>query len=149
MMDDDQGEGSGSAYVYVRSGTTWTSEAKLLAQLPDGTKCGQPDDEFGQSVAIAGDTIVVGSPRDDAFGDNAGAAYVYTRSGSSWSVQAKLQAQLPGGVSDAASVNDFGYSVALSADRALIGSQGPGAYLFTRSNSVWSSHLKLTPKTPN
>ena len=53
--DDDNGSDSGSAYVFTRTGTTWTEQAKLTAS--DGAA----DDQFGSSVAIAGDTIVVGA----------------------------------------------------------------------------------------
>ncbi|MCZ6661914.1 MAG: FG-GAP repeat protein, partial [Actinobacteria bacterium] len=53
-LDDDAGEGSGSAYVFVRSGTTWSEEAKLTAS--DAAQ----GDHFGLRVAISGDTVVVG-----------------------------------------------------------------------------------------
>ena len=77
----------GSAYVFVRSGTTWSQQAKLTAA--DGAA----GDEFGCSVAISGDTAVVGA-RYDAVGANAdqGSAYVFVRSGTTWSQQAKLTA---------------------------------------------------------
>ena len=61
--DDDNGTSSGSAYVFTRTGTTWTEQAKLTAS--DGAA----DDYFGSSVAIAGDTIVVGAYADDDNGD--------------------------------------------------------------------------------
>ena len=92
-MDDDSGSASGSAYIYKRSGTTWSEQAKLTAS--DGAV----DDNFGWSVAISGDYAVVGAYKNSDNGALSGSAYVYMRTGSTWSQQAKL---LP---SDA-SVND-------------------------------------------
>ena len=69
--DNEKGSNSGSAYVFVRSGTTWTQQAKLTAS--DGAA----NDYFGVGVAISGDTVVVG-----AYGnDGKGSAYVFVRSG--------------------------------------------------------------------
>ncbi|MFQ5983431.1 MAG: hypothetical protein ACE5KS_08670, partial [Woeseiaceae bacterium] len=73
--DDDAGTNSGSAYVFTRSGTTWTQQAKLIAS--DGAFA----DQFGRSVALAGDTAVIGAIFDDDAGTNSGSAYVFTRSG--------------------------------------------------------------------
>ena len=70
--DDDAGRGSGSAYVFTRSGATWTQEAKLIAS--DGAA----GDRFGRSVAIAGDTAMVGASRDDDAGTDSGSAYVFS-----------------------------------------------------------------------
>ena len=70
-LDDDTGSNFGSAYVFVRSGTTWTQQAKLVAS--DGAV----DDQFGFSVAVSGDTAVVGAPFDDDSGSSSGSAYVF------------------------------------------------------------------------
>ncbi|EJK62329.1 hypothetical protein THAOC_17063, partial [Thalassiosira oceanica] len=80
---------SGSAHVFVQSGEEWTHQAKLLA--PDGAA----DDYFGDSVAIYGDTIVVGAHKDDENEADSGSAHVFVRSGEDWTHQAKLLA--PGG----------------------------------------------------
>ena len=85
--DNDNGTNSGSAYVFTRTGTTWTEQAKLTAS--DGAAV----DYFGRSVAIAGDTIVVGAylmMTDN--GTSSGSAYVFTRTGTTWTEQAKLTA---------------------------------------------------------
>ena len=84
--DDDLGTNAGSAYVYTRSGTTWTQQAKL--QSSDGMW----DDKFGYSVAISGDTLVVGAYADDedTYTLNSGSVYIFTRSGTTWTEQAKL-----------------------------------------------------------
>jgi hypothetical protein len=76
--------GSGSAYVFARSGGVWTQQAKLIA-----SDAGLGD-QFGLSVAISGDTIIVGAPTDAPLGINSGSAYVFTRTGEIWTEQAKL-----------------------------------------------------------
>ncbi len=138
--DDSPGTGSGSAYVFTRSGSTWSQQAKLTAS--DGAA----NDTFGVSVALSGDTALIGAYWDDDMGSNSGSAYVFTRSGSTWSQQAKLTS------SDGAANDAFGVSVAVNGDTALIGSHNDddlgtdsgSAYVFTRSGSVWSQQTKLT-----
>lgn len=124
--------GLGGAYVYTRSGATWSQQAKLMAS--DGAV----NDFFGWSVGIEGDTIVVGAAKDDVGGNvDQGSAYVFTRSGAIWTQQAKLVA------ADGVFQGTFGYSVDVSGDGVLVGS-GPGtAYLFTRSAGLWTQHQKL------
>jgi len=140
--DTSAGEDSGSAYVFIRSGSSWSQQAKLTASDAAAS------DTFGTSVALSGDTALIGAYNDDIpAGTDAGSAYVFTRTGSSWSQQAKVTA------SDAASGDNFGASVALSGDTALVGAHhddtGAGtdagsAYVFTRSGSTWSQQSKLT-----
>jgi hypothetical protein len=107
--DDDNGKDSGSAYVFTRSGTTWTQQAKLLAS--DGAA----SDLFGLCVSIDGDTALIGAQGDPISGDSPGYAYVFTRSGTTWTQQAKLLA------SDGAARDCFGFIVSLDGDTALIG----------------------------
>ncbi|HRI68785.1 MAG TPA: FG-GAP repeat protein, partial [Polyangium sp.] len=140
--DDDNGTDSGSAYVFLRNGTTWTQQAKLTAA--DGAA----SDFFGNSVALSGDTAIVGAHFDDV-GANAdqGSVYVFLRSGTVWTQQQKLNA------TDGAGGDLFGYSLALSGDTALVGAvsddiganpdQG-SAYVFLRSGMVWTQQQKLT-----
>ena len=100
----------GSAYVFVRSGTTWSEQQKLTAS--DGAA----DDQFGWSVAISGETVVVGARVDDiGANSNQGSAYVFVRSGTTWSEQQKLTA------SDGAVDDLFGYSVAISGETVVVG----------------------------
>ncbi len=131
----------GSAYVFVRSGSTWTQEAKLIADDGD-TK-----DYFGRTVAISGNYLLVGSGNDDV-GSNTdqGSVYVFVRSGTAWTQQAKLTA------SDGASEDYFGASLAISGDYAIIGAYGDdmganvdqgSAYVFVRSGSTWTQQAKL------
>ncbi len=129
--------GCGSAYVYIRSGSTWSQQQKLTASDAAAS------DAFGYSVALSADTALIGAYQDDDGGTNSGSAYVFTRSGSTWSQQKKLTA------SDAAAGDQFGNSVALSVDAALIGAENTGiyrgsAYVFARTGSTWSQQQKLT-----
>jgi hypothetical protein len=141
--DSDGVLGSGSAYVFVRSEGVWSQKQKLRASDPGESHI------FGWSVAISGDTIVVGSPFDSGVGDRSGAAYVFVRSEGTWTQRQKLTA------SDAAAFDEFGYSVAVSGDAAVVGSpfdwdvapsrpMSGSAYVFIRNGTVWSQQVKLT-----
>jgi hypothetical protein len=127
---------SGSAYVFVRSGSTWTEQAKLTAS--DGAT----DDWFGSSVSLNGDTVVVGAHYDDDNGLQSGSAYVFVRSGSTWTEQAKLRA------SDGAVYDYFGHSVSVSGGTVVVGAHGDddngSSYVFERSGSAWTEEAKLT-----
>jgi len=131
--DDDAGSNSGSAYVFVRTGMAWSQEAKLTAS--DGAA----NDRFGRAVALSGDTALVGAYGDDDAGSESGSAYVFVRSGTVWSQQAKLRA------SDAGSWARFGESVSLFGETALIGAPSHNrAYVFARTFTTWSQQAKLT-----
>ncbi len=133
----------GSAYIFVRSGTIWTQQAKLTAS--DAAA----NDEFGFSVALAGDTAIIGAHNDDAgVNTDQGSAYIFTRSGITWTQQAKLTA------SDGAGFDAFGSAVALSGDTAIVGAYTAGsginfdkgaAYIFTRSGATWTQQARLAP----
>jgi hypothetical protein len=127
----------GSAYVYVRSGSTWTQQARLLAAA------GAFGDQFGISVALSGDTVLIGALLDDSA---QGSAYAFTRSGATWTQQAKLLA------TDGVANDQFGSAVALSGDVALVGAQlddvgtnvdQGSAYVFTRSGALWTQQAQL------
>ncbi|HEX6277175.1 MAG TPA: FG-GAP repeat protein, partial [Polyangiaceae bacterium] len=138
--------GPGPAYVYVRSGTSWSAPVALA---PDD---GVDGDWFGAAVAISGDTAVVGAPFAET-GVNEwgteGAVYVFTRSGSSW-LQTKKLFLLDGLSNDA-----FGASVALTESTLLVGSptypegafQG-AAYFFGRSGTEWSPPQRVKIERP-
>ena len=146
--DDDDGSGSGSAYVFTRDTagsltSGWTQVAKLTAG--DGAA----DDYFGQSVSIDGDTVVIGAYYDDDDGSASGSAYVFTRDTagsltSGWTQRAKLTA------SDGAGGHQFGVSVSIDGDTVVIGAWGERAtYLFARDTagsltSGWTQVSKLT-----
>jgi hypothetical protein len=130
----------GSAYVFIRSGTVWTQQAKLTAA--DGAA----GDRFGNSVGLDGDTAVVGAQLDAVSGtSNRGSAYVFVRNGAAWTQQAQLVA------SDGAANDSLGTSVAISGDtvvagapQAIVGGKTEGAaYVFTRAGAVWSEDAKF------
>ena len=82
--------GSGAAYVFVRSGVSWTQQTKLVGGNPS---LGQSNNQrFGNAVSLAGDTALIGAYFNDDRGSNSGSAYVFVRSGATWSQQAKLLA---------------------------------------------------------
>ncbi|MBS0188027.1 MAG: hypothetical protein JSS51_08155, partial [Planctomycetes bacterium] len=132
----------GSASVFVRSGTTWTQQARLIAA--DGAAA----DWFGKSVSVSGDTAIVGSYRSEVGANtDQGAAYVFVRSGTTWSEQAKLTA------SDGAAFDRLGDQVVISGDTAMVGARSDdvganadqgSAYVFVRSGVTWSQQAKLT-----
>ena len=109
IYDDDKGDGSGSAYIFKRDGVGWSQQAKILAS--DGAA----GDQFGWSVSISGDYAIVGAAYDDDKGTNSGSAYIFRRDGTSWIQQAKLTA------SDGGGGDDFGISVSISGDNAIVG----------------------------
>jgi hypothetical protein len=121
----------GAAYVFVRSGGAWTEESKLVAN--DGAAF----DNFGNAVSLAGERALVGAYWDDDF---RGAAYVFLKTGSSWTEEQKLVA------SDGAA-SRFGNAVSLAGDRALIGAfayqDGRGAvHVFSR-DGAWTEEQRL------
>jgi FG-GAP repeat len=126
--------GIGAAWVFTRSGSNWTQQGgKLTANDEIGLG------DFGTGVALSGDgnTAVVGGPLDNGL---VGGAWVFTRSGSSWTQQGSRLAASGGPFSGEPDGFDrFGNSVALSADggTALIAGTGP-AWVFTRSGQTWA-----------
>ena len=107
-LDDDNGSDSGSAYVAQRVGSSWSQMAKLTAS--DGAA----GDHFGESVAIGGDFAVVGANYHYGAAYRSGAAYVFERTGSSWSQVANLTP------SDAVEGGEFGISASIDGDYANI-----------------------------
>jgi sugar lactone lactonase YvrE len=127
--------GQGAAYVFVRSGTSWSQQQELAAS--DGAA----GDRLGCSASLSGYTAAIGACGKTA---NQGAVYVFVASGGVWSQQQKLTA------SDGATDYYFGNSVSVSGDTAVAGalntSNGTGAaYVFVRSGGVWSQQQELTP----
>ncbi|MEZ4312375.1 MAG: hypothetical protein R3F14_30465 [Polyangiaceae bacterium] len=131
--EDENGVDAGSAYVFTNEGGTWAQKQKLLAS--DGAA----GDAFGASVALSGDTALVGAPTNDAKAFDAGSAYVFKSEGGRWSQKAKLTA------SDANVSDQLGAAVALSGDVALVGARytddsgtsAGSAYLYQREGDTW------------
>ncbi len=133
------GFGHGSAYVFVRNGALWTEQQKLIAS--DGAS----NDEFGGSVAISGETVMIGAPFDTATANGQGSAYIFVRNGTTWTEQQKLVA------SDPATGDGLGVSVALQNNTAIAGaaynsaSTRGSAYVFSRTGATWSQVQKVIP----
>jgi len=136
--DDTPSTDAGAAYIFTRSGTTWTQQARL-----QGSDL-QASDLFGLSVAIDGDTAVVGAFNNDTGGANAGAVYVFTRSGTTWTQQAKLQS------SPVEAGARFGQSVAIENGTIVVGADRDSTtgvyygsiFIFTGSGSSWTQQAK-------
>ncbi len=158
---DNSAEGAGAAYVFVRSGSTWSQQAYVKASNAGA------GDQFGWSVALSNDgrtlavgaqtegsaaTGVDGNQADDSAGD-AGAVYVFTRDGTTWTQQAYVKA------SNAQAGDQFGFSVALSGDGNTLAAgsynedgsakgvngasdeaapNSGAAYVFVRRGATWS-----------
>ncbi len=133
--------GDKPAYVFVKTGSGWTEQARLTPSDNNGGV-------FGESLAIDHDTIVIGSPMPIPTDLNqVGAAYVFVRSGSIWTQQQKLTSPNFQS-SDQAS---FGEAVAVNGDTVAVGqdfSQQRGTvHIFGRSDSVWTSRQALVSPT--
>lgn len=151
---------SGAVYVFIRNGSTWVKQAYLKASNPDA------GDYFGISVAIDGNTLVVGASDESSVaqgvnGDQEnndgyvkGAVYVFVRNGNTWTQQAYLKTN---------NTNEFsrlGYSVAISGDTIVAGAFSEStfsdgnyddtshaffgaAYVFKRNGTTWSQEARL------
>lgn len=131
---------AGSAYVFHRSETGWSYQAKLIANDPDTS------DYFGRAVSISGDYTIVGVESDDDNGTSSGSAYIFKRSGTTWSQQDKLTAD------DATGGDHFGFSVSIDGDYALVGAYwddhsgknyAGSAYIFHRDDTDWTQQDQL------
>jgi hypothetical protein len=151
-QNDESQSNAGAAYVFVRGPQGWSQQAYLKAADTTAARGISPGgDAFGTSVAIDGDTIVVGAPFDDSgvVGDptdnalgNAGAAYVFERVGGTWVQTGYLKSPAPG------SDERLGTSVAVAGDTIVAGAPGanltPGsAQVFVQSGGVWSHQAEL------
>ena len=108
-FEDGVGENSGACYVFTRTGSVWAQQTKLVPEDPHA------EDFFGSAVALDGDVALIGATGHDAQGQNAGAAYVFVRSGGIWTQQARLHA------SDGWRKTGFGHDIDLEGDSAMIG----------------------------
>ena len=138
-LEDSMGTATGAVYVFVREDGVWTQQAKLSAPTP------RPDDRFGTSVALDGDTLAVGCPQISFPLSPAGKVIVYTRTSEVWSVQSEITPV------DGLSGDQFGRSVALDGETLVAGApyrddmglQSGAAYVFTRSGEEWTEQDKL------
>ncbi|NEQ68651.1 MAG: hypothetical protein F6K21_24750, partial [Symploca sp. SIO2D2] len=144
FLGDASQTNAGSAYIYQLEGGTWQEKPAL--QHSDGKN----GDQFGCSVAISGDIAIVGAQTADAPGKpDMGAAYIYELQGGTWQQQGA-----PLRPSDGKNGDQFGCSVAISGDIAIIGAKqadvdGKGnagaVYIFQRQGATWTQKQKLIP----
>ena len=170
-IDGNPSEGfapySGAVYVFVRSGTSWIQQAYIKASNANGL------DGFGASVALSGNTLVVGAPGEASSstgidGDqmdngamDAGAVYVFVRTGASWTQQAYIKA------SNTDAHDRFGTAVAVSGDTAVVGSPSEASaatgingdqndnrgvfagavYVFVRTGASWTQQAYVKAST--
>ena len=138
--DSENGLYSGSVYVFRNNGSTWIREAKLYADDA------QAQEYFGSSVAIDGDTLVVGATKGGEGDLQTGSVYVFKYNGSDWEEETELFAE------NLAYNDQFGYSVAIEGDTILVGAprhddgeaDSGAAYVFRRNAGTWfpKSNLK-------
>jgi hypothetical protein len=134
----------GTAYIFVRNGSDWSFQQKISAD--DGVAGAQ----FGVSVAIDSDKIIVGAYKDKPFGVEKGAAYIFTRHNASWTQQAKL-IDIQGEFSD-----QFGISVGIDNDTAVVGTflgytgsiRTGTAFVYQLTDESWTQQGRLTPSNP-
>jgi hypothetical protein len=168
-QSDNSASNAGAAYVFTRSGSTWSQQAYIKASNTDA------GDIFGSSVAVSGDTLAVGAQKEQSGatgigGDqsndaaaSAGAAYVFTRSGTTWTQQAYVKA------SNTDPGDEFGAHVALRGDALAVGSwkessgasgidgnqldnaasQAGACYVFTRTGSTWTQAAYVKASNPD
>lgn len=141
--EDGTGTDRGAAYIFRSLGNNiWDTGFKITAF--DSAD----NDRFGYYVSISGDYAIVGAPYEDGTGSDKGAAYIFRRTGTnSWDTGTKITA------SDAADEDEFGNSVSISGDYAIVGAAGKdnsgiqqgAAYIYHRTGTnTWDSGIKIT-----
>ena len=139
--DGDFGIFSGSAYLFSKPAGGWVGPVHESAKLTSSD--GAAYDYFGYSVAIDGNTVVVGAYGDDDSGDSSGSVYLFRRPDSGWKSMMESAKLMP---SDGAAYDYFGYRVAIDGDTVVVGAYGDddsgdasgSAYLFSRPFGGWT-----------
>ena len=125
-----------SATVFTFNGRKWTKQAQLVPRN---------EGDAGWSVAISGDSLIIGVPRDNVVADTSGSAFIYVRKGKKWEQQAKLRAD------DPTKADNFGFSVSIDRNTAIVGvpkdddagKDSGSAYVFAREGTAWRKQAKL------
>ena len=136
---------AGAVYVFDKTGQTWTQSHILQ---PSEKSSG---DGFGASIAVWDGFAIIGSPGDDSLGRDSGAAYIFKKSGNSWSQVARLTA------ADASAGDRFGVSVAMYGSHVAVGAIGHDGvgvnagmtYIFEGLGSAWEQKLRVSPGFPS
>ena len=146
---------SGAVYIFRRTGTTWGLERKI-EDGSDGFTALDANDRFGLSVSLDGDHLAVGAREDDGKNNstsNAGAVYIFKRTGKSWSLERKIE-DGSDGFNDLDANDNFGARVSIDGDRLAVGAykdDGKGGsttdagavYIFKRTGKSWSLERKI------
>ena len=148
--DDDNGFNAGSAYVFVEPGGGWAGSLTPDAQLTASD--GAASDSFGFSVAVSGDTVVVGRTFRDGGATDSGSAYVFVEPSGGWTGRLTEDAKLTAG--DGAARDQFGFAVAVSGNTVVVGAQGDddngsnsgSAYVFVAPGGDWAGSLTQDAK---
>lgn len=145
--DDGFSANSGSVSVFTRTGNTWTLQERLLPEIG-----GEFSDNFGFAVSLSGDTVIISDWDDSETTAFSGAAYIFTRSGGDWTQEEKLK-------SDDITHTNFGYSVSIDGDIAVVGNisdsttatRTGSSYVYTRDTGAWTleSKLRASDRTAN
>ncbi|MEM7515357.1 MAG: FG-GAP repeat protein [Planctomycetota bacterium] len=133
---------SGGVYVYTRTAGAWTQQGPKIIDTVNGAA----GDDFGFSVAVDGDTMVIGAPGHTGAGSNSGAFYVYTRTAGVWSLETGPITPV-----GAAAEDQVGSTVAVDGDTLVVGgrfhdatvAEGGAAWVYTRAATVWTEIQKL------
>ncbi|MGH8173997.1 MAG: hypothetical protein ACREPX_12720, partial [Rhodanobacteraceae bacterium] len=132
----------GNVHLFAGSGSTWNEQTTLVPSVSSN------DDQFGYSIAMSGDTLLVGAPlADDGIEANVGLVFEFVNTGSGWMERSRIQAPL------VASGAYFDLSVAIQGDTAVVGTGGGqyqfmprgAAYVYARNGSTWSWQATLAP----
>ncbi|WP_367873259.1 hypothetical protein [Luteolibacter sp. Populi] len=135
----------GCVYHFTRSGSTWTQQ-QILSPATASL-----NGAFGRSLALSGDTLIVGAPDQESSPQTAGSAYIFERQGASWVEAAKLAP--PG----ATAGDRCGFAVDIEGDQAVVAapayrnsvnSKTGSVHVFTRSGGSWSPAAKLSATAP-
>ncbi len=137
--DSSFGSRAGAVYVYRDTSSGWVYQAVLTSSDIES------NDLFGETVAIYGETILVGVPGDDDHGSRSGSAYIFDFDGASWNQTTKLTA------SDAGGTDAFGSALAIVGTTAVIGAtrndelgtNAGAAYIFELANGAWTESARL------
>jgi len=142
--DDDNGQASGSAYIYRKTNGIWVEEAKLTADD------GEEDDWLGFSVAMNSNKVLIGAQNEDSGGENVGAAYIWEWDGTEWIQQIKLVAADPVPEASFGISSIYGNLTLIGAYKDDdIGIDSGSAYLYQYHNNNWQEHAKCRASDGN
>lgn len=159
-LNVDDYEMSGAIFIYTKSGSSWGLQQKIIDPQRNSYK------QFGGVFDLDDNTLVVGSPNanldENDLSDlyNAGAAYVFVRSGTTWALEQQL---MPSGTNSRNSSDAFGSSIAIDADTVIVGSpyhnydetgatnlsDAGAAFIYKRTTGVWNLEEKIVASGTN